>query len=147
MTGRHSVVDLIPQFGDDATYPACSTIQIVCDIGSITSFWGPIVVAAENDDKIVFEDVLNAIYDYFQTPLTRREIDAICDLKPENYELLQDAWSHRCRKASGLFEYELRQGFKRVDCLGDRRAFWGTWITYNPDSTWQLNLGLVPVKR
>ena len=70
-----------------------------------------------------------------------------CDLKPENYELLQDTWSHRCRKASGLFEYELRQGFKRVDCLGDRRAFWGTWITYNPDSTWQLNLGLAPVKR
>lgn len=120
-------------------------MHIVCDAGSISSFWGPIII--NSDSKINLYDVLLAIYDYFQTPLTQGEVDVISDLNPGNYELLRDAYIHRCRKAHGLFQYELKQGFKRVDCLGDNRAFWGTWITYNSNNTWQLNLGLVPIKR
>ena len=145
MTGRHSIVDLNPKFDDDATYPACNAINIVCDAGNISTFWGPIVV--RNDDKVVLWDVLDAIYNYFQTPLTHAEVDTISDLKPGNYESLRDAYYHRCRNAHGLLQYELEQGFRRVDCLGDSKAFWGLWVTYNPDNTWQLNLGLVPIKR
>ena len=42
---------------------------------------------------------------------------------------------------------EFKQGLKRADYLGDARFFWGLYVSYNEDNTYQLNTGLVDRRR
>ncbi|KAI0783744.1 hypothetical protein C8Q75DRAFT_810546 [Abortiporus biennis] len=142
ITGRNVILSLRDKFGEQATYPATDKLLIYCPL--MQDYWGPIVVKSSN---IVLEDVLYAIYEYFQTPLTRAEYDYLCDLNPGNQQKLHDALWQRSLTSGNLTGFDISQGLKRVDCLGDNKVFWGLWVTYNFDNTFHLNVGLQPRKR
>ena len=92
--------------------------------------------------------LFSAIYDFFQTQLTHREVDYLKNFNESNYDLLVDACRARCEVTPALHDFERLQGLKRVDVLGDKRAFWGLWITVNDvTNSWHLNLGLVSLRR
>ncbi|KAI6140986.1 hypothetical protein BKA82DRAFT_3986522, partial [Pisolithus tinctorius] len=90
-------------------------------------------------------DLLKGIYAFFQTRLARAEVEYIGSLGRDNYHLLVDTYQRRTtqRHLGVLRDWEWRDGMRMVDCLGDKTWWWGVWVTYNPNGTWQLNLGLV----
>lgn len=133
---------------EPATSPGFDRILVLCDVGLMSRLWGPIVIEGTRGNTVTIGDLLGGIHAFFQTPLTRAEVDHISSLGHDNYRLLVDAYrtrttDPRVRAGTGLSEWEWRQGLRRVDCLGDRRWWWGVWVTYNSNGTWQLNLGLV----
>ncbi|KAF9013913.1 hypothetical protein BDQ17DRAFT_1536433 [Cyathus striatus] len=70
-----------PQFYENASIPGVK--EIVLRIGrpslvaSWTVPWGPIRIGGDDRGSITIKDVLQAIFDYFHTPLTSREVDAV----------------------------------------------------------------------
>ncbi|KAI0935040.1 hypothetical protein AcV7_003951 [Taiwanofungus camphoratus] len=143
ITGRNLVTELSPKFGDHVTFPPTQVVHIHCYIGMARDLWGPIVV--KNRQAVNVGDILFAIYDYYQTSMSEEEVEFVSSLRPENHARMTDACYRRCLRTPALPGYELRQGIKRVDCLGKSTTFWGMWITQNADHTWQMNLGLVPM--
>ncbi|EGO04040.1 hypothetical protein SERLA73DRAFT_175771 [Serpula lacrymans var. lacrymans S7.3] len=141
LTGAHVMVDMGTVGGEQATYPPADKIHIACDAGFMGQLWGPIVIQKSSCIKV--GDILRGIYEYFQQQLTQEEVDHIARLGRDNYCILLDACYKRCLATPGLPGYEQSLGFRRVDCLGDKKIYWGLWVTYNSDSTWQLNLGLI----
>ncbi|KAI6158320.1 hypothetical protein EDD17DRAFT_1012490 [Pisolithus thermaeus] len=129
---------------EPATSPASDRIVVLCDVGLINQLWGPIVIERPGR-RVTVRDLLEGIYAFFQTHLTRAEVERISSLGEDNYRLIVDAYRKRTtqRQLGALRNWEWREGMRRVDCLGDRRWWWGVWVTYNSDETWQLNLGLV----
>lgn len=107
--------------------------------------WGLIEVKQSRSGGVRIWDVLHAIYEYFQMRVGRREVERISHAlgDPEIYEKMTDAMFQRCMVTPALPGYEIKNGLKRIDCLGDATFFWGLYVTYNNDRTWQLNLGLV----
>ncbi|KDQ54297.1 hypothetical protein JAAARDRAFT_60702 [Jaapia argillacea MUCL 33604] len=145
ITGRHIVLDMTRDFGATATHPPVKKMFIQCDFGHMHAMWSDIII--DQTEDITVWDVMEAIYEFFQTPMKQSEVDFISNLSHSNYEILCDAYRRRCHSTPGLQAFELLQGIRRVDVLGDRRVWWGTWITYHNDGTWRLNLGLVPLRR
>lgn len=144
-SSRWTITLLSAKYKDQATYPAVDTLYIVCDVGAAKDLWGPIVVTA--DSTVTVGDIFLAIYNYFQTPVSSEEADAICTRRGLDFEDVIQTFAKRCAKTFALPGYEWRQGLKRADFLGESTQLWGTWITYNADMSWQLNLGLVPDSR
>lgn len=105
--------------------------------------WGPIVVRAI---VITVWDIFIAIYEYFQTPVSREELQTICEAEARGREIedIVQSFMARCERMPGLTGYEAQQGLKRADLLGKAVHFGGMWIIYKTDMTWQLKLGLVP---
>ncbi|KAF9812849.1 hypothetical protein IEO21_05949 [Rhodonia placenta] len=145
ITGRNTVVDLAPKFRDPATHPAVTKVVILCDAGMAGDFWGPIVI--ERDNVVTIRDILFGIYEYYQTAMSEEEVQYVASLDPDNYTKMTDACYRRCEGTPALPGYVLRQGLKRVDCLGGKTTFHGIWVTMNPDNTWQMNLSLIGNRR
>ncbi|KZT24767.1 hypothetical protein NEOLEDRAFT_392347 [Neolentinus lepideus HHB14362 ss-1] len=145
LTGRHIILDMMEDFRQPATAPIVRKLIIVCDFGSLRTLWPP--VELQQDRPISVWDIMNAIYEFFQKRLRRREFEYIKALQPDNEAILRDAFYRRCQDSPTLYDWEIQQGYKRVDVLGDSRVWWGVWVTYNPDNTWQLNLGLMPLRQ
>ncbi|KAI6120066.1 hypothetical protein EDD17DRAFT_1012609 [Pisolithus thermaeus] len=129
---------------EPATSPASDRIVVLCDVGLVNQLWGPIVIERPGR-RVTVRDLLEGIYAFFQTHLTHAEVERISSLGEDNYRLLVDAYRKRTtqRQLGVLRDWEWREGMRRVDCLGDGRWWWGVWVTYNSNETWQLNLGLV----
>ncbi|KAI6094503.1 hypothetical protein F5141DRAFT_1015440 [Pisolithus sp. B1] len=129
---------------EPATSPAAERIVVLCDAVLVNQLWGPIVIERP-ERRVTVHDLLEGIYAFFQTHLTHAEVEHISFLGEDNYRLIVDAYRNRTtqRQLGALRNWEWREGMRRVDCLGDRRWWWGVWVTYNSDETWQLNLGLV----
>ncbi|KAI6044111.1 hypothetical protein EDC04DRAFT_460536 [Pisolithus marmoratus] len=129
---------------EQVTSPASDRILVRCDVGSICQLWGPIIVERPGG-RVTIRDLFEGIYAFFQAPLTHTEMEHISSLGQDNYRLLVDAYRRRTtqRQLGVLRDREWRQGMRRVDCLGDVRWWWGAWVTYDSDGTWQLNLGLM----
>lgn len=93
--------------------------------------WGPIVVRPNRKGEILVGDVLDAVYTFFQEQLYFEDFTAFDEwLGKEgdpNYEALKVAYGRRLRASSGLYEVERKQGFKRVDMLGDNRRWCGLY--------------------
>ncbi|CCM05841.1 uncharacterized protein FIBRA_08077 [Fibroporia radiculosa] len=142
VSARGTVSDFSSKFNEPATYPLTETVHIHCEIGIAAPLWGPIII--EKGQTITVGDILEGIYDYFQTLLTEEEVQYISSLDPNNYEAMSAACYQRSMRSYSLPGYELSQGLKRADCFGGGTTFWGLWIAYNCDNTWQMNLGLVP---
>lgn len=138
---RWTISSLSEKFNDQATYPAVDTVHIVCNVGVAGEMWGPIIVEA---NTVTVWDILIAIYEYFQTPVSWEELQTICEAEGRDFEDIVHTFLVRCERTPALTGYEVQQGLKRADCLGEAVHFWGMWITYKTDMTWQLNLGLVP---
>lgn len=140
LTPNHVIVDMASIWGHTVTHTEAQTIVVTCDIGHMSTLWGPIVV--NHSKPVTLRDLFEAIYQYFQVPLTYPEVQYICDLNPSNYHRLADAYYQRCRESMALPGWEARQGFRRADVLGDRKHWWGVWIS-SRHGVWWLNLGLM----
>ncbi|KAI0041945.1 hypothetical protein FA95DRAFT_631145 [Auriscalpium vulgare] len=139
ITGHDVFVDMYDVLWHPAVLPGARKMVIVCDTGMARgSLWSPIVIRQRTD--LTCGDVFQAVYNFFQTQITDRELESIT--AAGHYEALLTAAHARCQTSPGLAEYNRLQGFKRVDCLGEWKMWWGTWIQYEHDGTWTLHLGL-----
>jgi len=145
ITGNHVIVSLGGKLDDVATHPAVDRLVVACQVGVAERFWGHIDVKASRSKGVTVWDVLNGIYEYFQKRVGRRELNRMKELLGDERleEKMADAFYQRVCITPALPGYELKEGLKRVDCLGDSCFFWGLYVSYNDDDTWQLNLGLV----
>lgn len=142
ITGAHTIISARPQLNEQAIVPDTHVVYIALQASIVQQLWGPIKILKQT--TVTAGDILFAIYDYFQTPLTHAEVDFLSGLHPDNYPRLVDAWMARCNVTPALPGFEARQGLKRVDILGDRRCWWGCWVCVDQASgSWYLNLGLV----
>ena len=149
ITGNHVIKDVTDKLDNIATYPAVARLVVACQVGVAQQLWGHVEVKASRPSGVTVWDVLNGIFEYFQKRVGRRELDRMKEmLGDEQLEVkMADAFYQRILVTPALPGYELKEGLKRVDCLGDACFFWGLYMSYNDDSTWQLNLGLVNRRR
>ena len=148
ITGRRTTLPAAPKLGEPATHPPVPRVHIAYNtsvLGALNA-WGPIVVDKGEKGVVSFGDVADAIYDFFQTPLTHVEAHELKTHFPALWADMCRAFRKRCEDVPAIPEVTWRQGMRRVDCLGDRILFWGMWVTHNPDRTFYLNLGLIPAK-
>jgi len=148
ITGNHVIVSLTDKLDDVATCPAVGRLVVVCQVGVAQALWGHIDVKASGPNGVTVWDVFNGIFKYFQKRVGRRELDRMKEMVGDELEQkMAGAFYQRVLVTPALPGYELKEGLKRVDCLGDACFFWGLYATYNDDNTWQLNLGLVKRRR
>lgn len=129
-------------FSPDATavFPDMNEIVVVCNTGLAQDMWSPIWIRKE---KVTSGDVFWAIYEFFQKPLTRDEVERIKTRSEDDYRRLLETCYRRCARSPGLADIIRRQGVRRVDCLEDRTAWWGLWPVWALDGTWSLHLRLM----
>jgi hypothetical protein len=149
ITGNHVIVNVMDKLEDVATHPAVDRLEVVCHVGVAEMLWGHIEVHASRSKGVTVWDVFNGIFEYFQKRVGRRELDRMKEMLGDEKleEKMADAFYQRILVTPALPGYELKKGLKRVDCLGDACFFWGLYVSYNDDNTWQLNLGLVNRRR
>ncbi|KAJ2932915.1 hypothetical protein H1R20_g4192, partial [Candolleomyces eurysporus] len=103
--------------------------------------WGPIVI--EKPD-IKVRDVLDAIHDYFQLPLTEDDVTEV-ERVPGNKANLRNAALYRIRDSyDSLPPLTAQSGYRRSDILGGERRFKGLRVVVFDDGTWTVFLGLMP---
>ncbi|KIK16052.1 hypothetical protein PISMIDRAFT_32402, partial [Pisolithus microcarpus 441] len=113
---------------ESVTYPASDRIIVSCDqIGVIGQLWGPIVIERPGGRSVTVRDLLAGIYAFFQTRVTRAEVEGISALGEDNYQSIVDAYRRRTtqRELGASRDWEWRVGMRRVDCLGEGRWWWG----------------------
>jgi len=149
ITGNHVITNVTDKLDDVATNPAVDRLVVVCQVGVAQSLWGCIDVRASRPKGVTVWDVFNGVYEYFQKRIGRRELGRMKEMLGDERleEKMADAFYQRILITPALPGYELKEGLKRVDCLGDASFFWGLYVSYNDDNTWQLNLGLVNRRR
>ncbi|KIJ11713.1 hypothetical protein PAXINDRAFT_84136 [Paxillus involutus ATCC 200175] len=140
LTANHVTVGLGAIWDQAITHPEANKVLVMCDVGYLSTLWGPIVI--DQTRKVTVQDLFNAIHEYFQISLTRPEFEYIKSLDRNNQHVLEDAFEQRVLHSDALPGWERRQGIRRVDCLGDRKHWWGVWMTQQAGSWW-LNLGLI----
>jgi len=140
LTPNHVVVDMSSIWEHPATHTNARMIVVTCDVGYMSTLWGPVVI--DQSGPVTLRDLFEAIYQYFQVPLTYPEVQYICNLHPSNLRRMTDAYYHWCRESFALPGWEAWQGLKRADVLGDRKHWWGVWIS-SRHGAWWLNLGLM----
>ncbi|KAI5991931.1 hypothetical protein EDD15DRAFT_2274394 [Pisolithus albus] len=140
---------------EPVTFPACDRIIVSCDqVGIIGQLWGPIVIERSGGRSVTIRDLLAGIYAFFQTRVTRAEVERISSLGEDNYRSMVDAYRRRTTQSDlgASRDWEWREGVRRVDCLGDGRWWWGAWVIYpyyNDGNSnlegipWRLLLGLM----
>ncbi|KAI0261860.1 hypothetical protein BC834DRAFT_829663 [Gloeopeniophorella convolvens] len=146
ISGKDVFVDMHDAFESKATavFPEADEIIVVCHTGLAQDMWPPIRI---RKDCVTSGDVFWAIYNFFQTTVTRTEVDRIAAHSEDTLNRLLDACYRRCRRAGGLADITRRQGVKRIDCLEGRTAWWGMWAVWALDGTYSLHLGLTPSDR
>ena len=127
-----------------AVFPASDEVVVVCNVGLAQDMWPPIVIRKE---KVTSGDVFWAIYEFFQKPFTRVEVERIQSRSQDDYRRLLESCYRRCARTPGLADITRRQGVRRVDCLENRTAWWGLWPVWAPDGTWSLHLNLMESNR
>jgi len=149
ITGNHVIVSVTDKLDEIATHPAVDRLVVVCQVGVAQALWGHIEVKASRPKGVTVWDVFNGIFEYFQKRVGRRELDRMKEMLGDEQleERMAGAFYQRVLITPALPGYELKEGLKRVDCLGDACFFWGLYVSYNDDDTWQLNLGLVNRQR
>ena len=140
-TGRQVIVSV--DLGSQAVLPNVSKVYISSDHHLLASWmesWGPIMV---EKPKVTIRDILDAIYEYFQKPLTRKDFQRINET-PYNAARLTISAHKRARDSYELYSVSLESGFRRVDIMGSHRRFQGLRPVIFQDNTWKLFLGLLP---
>ena len=127
-----SSINIQAQFNKMATHPAVVELHISIHDGLSQAIWGHIVIKNQTS-KVSVWDVLYGIYAYFQMPITQQDLDYLQTLDQSNHTILLDAARKRGETSGHM---------KRIDTLGDRRRFWGLWISNRGQEGWHLNLGL-----
>ncbi|KAF7967802.1 hypothetical protein HWV62_15062 [Athelia sp. TMB] len=128
-------------FDEDATIPMVKSVWMAIDNPITTERWGNIEVKNDQDAISVW-DILNAIYEYFNEPITRRDLDYLQRLDSSNHAMILEAARARVNGQPGSTPAFLgTRGMKRVDALGDMRKFWGMWVV-TEDGGWHLKVAL-----
>lgn len=142
LTGRQVLIPA--KLNIQAVLPNVSKIYIASDHSALSAWmedWGPIMVEKAT---ITIRDILDAIYEYFQKPLTEREFQRITSV-PNNLTKLTISAHKRVKDAYDLNVFTMASGFKRVDAMGGHRRFQGVRPMVFQNNTWKLLLGLLPL--
>ena len=141
LTGKHVVVDMKPQFDEDATYPAVPKAHIlIASADLIHQIWGPIVIKNEVDKPLSVGDIIHGIYTFLQKPVLKRDMEKIKACDEKNYDTMLEAMEKRCNREPGLPGRAWKEGMKRVDALGAYISFGGLTVVENEDDTWEFSL-------
>ncbi|KAJ7732365.1 hypothetical protein DFH07DRAFT_929079 [Mycena maculata] len=84
--------------------------------------WGPIFVRAQGLRSITVEDVLDAIYQYFNQPLGPADFATV---SPPAWNLISDSYYQRLPRSPNLRAYDVRRGALRLDVLNGATKFSG----------------------
>lgn len=103
--------------------------------------WGPIMV---EKSKITVLDIMDAIYAYFQQPLTRADFRLLKRANPENMSTITYTAHQRAWEGGGLYGVNVKEGFLRADVLGGHRRWMGMRGAVFADGTWKVFMGLMP---
>jgi len=141
LTGKHVVVDMKPQFGEVATYPAVPKAHIcLAGVDLVHQLWGPIIIKNEGDKPLSVGDILHGIHAFFQKPVLQQEMERIKEYDEKNYDTMLEAMEKRCLRAPGLPGRAWKEGMKRADALGAYISFGGLTVIENEDDTWEFSL-------
>jgi len=137
-----------------ATSPVTNTVTIDisdCSRHPLLAHWGTTIsidksALEKKKSYITIGDILYAMYEYFQIPMTHVELLAAWGSSGENLDSLQRSLKTRCSEVPGIPEVEWRQGFRRVDILGEYRFFYGMIVQndLSTSGTWKLKPLLGP---
>jgi hypothetical protein len=142
LTGKHVVVDMKPEFDQDATYPGVPKVHVrLAGVDLVHQIWGPVIIRNEGDKPLSVGDIIHGIYAFFQKPVLRREMDRIKENDEKNYDTMLEAMEKRCYREPGLPGRAWKEGMKRVDALGAYISFGGLTVVENDDDdTWEFSL-------
>jgi len=141
LTGKHVVVDMKPEFDQDATFPAVPKAHVrLAGVDLVHQVWGPIIIRNEGDKPLSVGDVIHGIYAFFQKPVMQRDMDKIKEYDEKNYDTMVEAMEKRCYREPGLPGRAWKEGMKRVDALGAYISFGGLTVIENDDDTWEFSL-------
>jgi hypothetical protein len=124
-----------------ATYPEVPKVYIALDSvkNYMLSHWGS-YMHVRSKKAVTIGDILEAIYEFFQEPLTDNEYNYFADSHPDNACNIEQGFNQRCAEVPGLVGYEEKFGVRRVDLIGDLNRCW-QGLTVQPDGTLQLCFG------
>ena len=146
ITAREVVVSNISdKLKEVATHPPTSRLTIAYNtaVPGLLNYWGPISVDKGEGGTVTVGDVLDAVFDFFQVPLTYAEWQELKRTHAAEFSVMTRAFVKRCREYPAIPEKIYEEGMKRIDALTDRYKWWGMWVQWNPDGSWYLNLGTV----
>ena len=116
-----------------ATNPPSGNISIMCSVGIMGTRWGPISISRK---VVTIWDVLDHVFEFLHTPLHPWEVYEIQRMQeamnlPPHARL--DTHSQIRLKRSSDISARPKVQYRRVDCLGEQRCFWGMWISCTAD--------------
>ncbi|KAJ7240770.1 hypothetical protein C8J57DRAFT_1193008 [Mycena rebaudengoi] len=101
-----------------ATYPPTGLITITFADNPILAHWeqqwGPIYARSQGLHSLTVENVLDAIYQYFNQPLGPNDRATVSQ---HSWGLISDAFRYRLPKSPNLPAYDIGRGVLRVDVL------------------------------
>ncbi|KAG1809851.1 uncharacterized protein HD556DRAFT_9673 [Suillus plorans] len=143
-TGAHISMDLAQALSSEVTDIPVGIIEIAIPACPTAYMWDAIRVQRTSAIKV--QDVLDAIYNWLQTPLTLAEMEHIGCVYPDGGDAIVRALQERASASPTLHGWEQRQGPRRIDCLGEVRRWMG--LSYAPTGQgMQLFLNLQTVYR
>lgn len=115
-----------PAFNESAFSPGCNNVQITFNhptFNSALGNYGPIMIYPPgNSTEIMVETVIDAIYAFFQQPITAHEWNRIP--VPEQQQII-DSYRRRISRTHHLLGFERARGPIRLDILKGCTRFTG----------------------
>ncbi|KAJ7654331.1 hypothetical protein B0H17DRAFT_386349 [Mycena rosella] len=109
-----------------ATFPPTHLLTLSFADNPVTQVWeqqwGPIFARGQGAHALTVEDVLDAVYRYFNTPLTPEDRELV---SPHAWGLICDAYYARLPRSPNMRAYDARRGALRLDVLTGTRKFSG----------------------
>jgi len=148
---RDTRVPLAVRFGEQATYPANEANTTLLfegpgpEIALLNKLWPEGLTISQADASV--GDIIKAVFEFFQTRMRKEEVEVLKEGEKgaANWAALVQAMAARCRASTQLAEVEWNQGLRRVDVLGEARAFGGIRVEYIEEGGWRLKMALAPV--
>ncbi|KAF7292934.1 hypothetical protein MIND_01192500 [Mycena indigotica] len=155
-TGRGIFKKLGKSISEAVVFPDASTVWVCADpessagsaaiLGYWMEVWGPIIIEKASGSVKILE-LLDAVRDYFQAPLTNADITLIrqssSPINPKPLVTLKTAAYRRADDAYELRDISTRS-FRRIDVLGMFRQWGGVRPMVFQDGSWRLFLTLLP---
>ncbi|KAG2361902.1 hypothetical protein BDR07DRAFT_1408346 [Suillus spraguei] len=143
-TGAHISTDLAHVLSSQITDIPVSIIEMAIPACPMAYMWG--VIRVQRSSAIKVQDVLDAIYEWLQIPLTRAEMEHIEHVNPDDAGAVWRALQERASTSPTLRGWEFQQGPRRIDCFRDVRRWVG--LSYSPAGQgMQLVLSLQTIPR
>ncbi|KAJ7027401.1 hypothetical protein C8F04DRAFT_1122385 [Mycena alexandri] len=113
-------------FDSPATFPPTQLITIsYADTPTLMQWeaqWGPIFARSQGIHPVTVENVLDAVYQYFNQPLSHADRAA---LSTPAWNMVSDAYYQRLPRSPNLKAYDVSRGALRLDVLNGATKFSG----------------------